>query len=88
MMRRATITLVLALSAVTVSSQTSGPLQQDLKTQLRSRLEAIAGRLDGVLGYVVVDLTSKETVASRLEAQQFPTASTITRSSGSPWSAH
>ena len=76
-MRRAATALLLALTAVTAAAQPGGPLQQELKTQLRSRLEAISGRLDGLLGYIVVDLTAKETVAARLETQPFPTASTI-----------
>lgn len=55
----------------------TGPLQQDLRKQLQMRLNEVAERLDGVLGYVVVDLTSDERVAARLEHQAFPTASTI-----------
>jgi beta-lactamase class A len=54
-----------------------GPLQQDLRKQLQTRLDAVATRLDGVLGYVAIDLTSNEQVAARLERQPFPTASTI-----------
>ena len=76
-MRRAAATLVLFLAAPRRRPSRADPLQQDLRNQLRARLEAIAGKLDGVLGYVVVDLTSKETMATRLETQQFPTASTI-----------
>jgi beta-lactamase class A len=75
MMRAAAVALVLA--ATSISAQPGGPLQQDLESQLRSRLETIAGRLDGVIGYVIVDLTSRETIASRLQSQPFPTASTI-----------
>jgi beta-lactamase class A len=52
-------------------------MQQELRTQMQARLEAIASRLDGVLGFVVVDLTSQQRVAARLETQPFPTASTI-----------
>ncbi len=55
----------------------AGPLQQDLHKQLKVRLDEVVERLDGVLGYVVVDLTSNERVAARLESQPFPTASTI-----------
>ncbi|MGH9173109.1 MAG: serine hydrolase, partial [Vicinamibacterales bacterium] len=55
----------------------TGPLQEDLRKQLQARLVGVAERLDGVLGYVVVDLTSNERVAARLEDQAFPTASTI-----------
>ena len=55
----------------------AGPLQLDLRKRLQMRLDAVAERLDGVLGYVVVDLASNERVAARLEGQAFPTASTI-----------
>jgi beta-lactamase class A len=60
----------------TLAAQT-GPLQHDLQKQLQSRLERATERLDGVLGYVIVDLTSHERIAARLENQAFPTASTI-----------
>ena len=73
MLRGAAAILLLTAS---IAAQ-SGPLQQDLAKQLQSRLDAVATRLDGVLGYVVVDLTSNERVAARLQTQQFPTASTI-----------
>ena len=68
--------LGVAFSVVQVSGQT-GPLQQSLTKQLEARLDAIATRLDGVLGYAVVDLTSKQRVAARLADEPFPTASTI-----------
>ena len=72
----AAFVLGVALSVVQVSGQT-GPLQQSLTKQLEARLDAIATRLDGVLGYAVVDLTSKQRVAARLADEPFPTASTI-----------
>src|SRR5688572_16926687 len=71
---RALVVVVIATASLTAQP---GPLQQDLRKQLEARLEGIAARLDGVLGFVVVDLTSNERVAARLETQQFPTASTI-----------
>ena len=64
------------LSAAQVAGQT-GPLQQSLTKQLEARLDAIAARLDGVLGYVAIDLTAKQRVAARLAEEPFPTASTI-----------
>jgi beta-lactamase class A len=67
---------VLLVATASLAAQ-SGPLQQDLRSQLQARLEGIASRLDGVLGFVVVDLTSQERIAARLQTQQFPTASTI-----------
>ncbi|HUE85465.1 MAG TPA: serine hydrolase [Vicinamibacterales bacterium] len=54
-----------------------GPLQDDLRAQLTARLDAIVRSVDGVVGYVVVDLTSGEQVAARLEREPFPTASAI-----------
>ena len=72
----AAFVLGVALSAAQVAGQT-GPLQQSLTRQLEARLDAIAVRLDGVLGYAVVDLTSKQRVAARLADEPFPTASTI-----------
>lgn len=60
-----------------VAGAQPGALQHDLHRQLQTRLDAIASKLDGVLGYAIVDLTSKDRVASRLETQPFPTASAI-----------
>jgi beta-lactamase class A len=54
-----------------------GPLQKDLREHLLRTLDAIAGKLDGTVGYRIVDVTSGETVASRLDNEPFPTASTI-----------
>jgi beta-lactamase class A len=70
-------TLLIVCLLTPISSLAQGPVQADLRAQLQRQLEAIAGRLDGVLGYVVTDLTSGERVAARLERQGFPTASTI-----------
>jgi beta-lactamase class A len=47
-----------------------------LRPRLEQRLEAIATRLDGELGYCIIDLTSGERLA-RLGTRPFPTASTI-----------
>lgn len=55
----------------------SGPLQGDLAAQLVRTLERLAAGLDGVVGYIVTDLTTKERVAARLEREAFPTASAI-----------
>lgn len=54
-----------------------GPLAVELKAALVARLEGIASGRDGVLGYALVDLTTGELVAARLEREPFPTASTI-----------
>ncbi|MGE0464555.1 MAG: serine hydrolase [Vicinamibacterales bacterium] len=55
----------------------NGPLQADLKAQLVRALEKAASELDGVVGYIVTDLTTNERVAARLEREPFPTASAI-----------
>jgi beta-lactamase class A len=55
----------------------TGPLQADLAKQLARSLDRIAGSLDGVVGYVVTDLTTHERVAAKLEREPFPTASAI-----------
>lgn len=73
----AALLLCLAMIGTRASAQTASPLQQSLTKQLEARLEAVASRLDGVLGYTVVDLTSNERVVSRLADEPFPTASTI-----------
>lgn len=80
---RATLLLALLLTAV-VSAQereqaqaSSTPLAEALAATLNHRLSAVASGLDGVLGYAIIDLTSGETVARRLESEPFPTASTI-----------
>lgn len=54
-----------------------GALQDDMRAQFVARLEAIVRSVDGVVGYAVVDLTSGERIAERLEREPFPTASAI-----------
>lgn len=76
-MRAYAAVMAMALGVAGVAAQTTGPFQQDLAKQLHARLEATAARLDGVLGYALVDLTSRERVAARLPDEPFPTASSI-----------
>jgi beta-lactamase class A len=52
------------------------PPAAELKAKFERRVQEIAARLDGVAGYVFVDLTSGEKIA-HLEHETFPTASTI-----------
>ena len=75
---------VIALFATATGAQTPAPagpkgsaLQTELTAQLARGLERIATSLDGVVGYVVTDLTTNERVAARLEREVFPTASAI-----------
>lgn len=68
----------LALVALTclVAQQTSSTLQRELRHVLDRQLVSIVERLDGVIGYAALDLTSGEELG-RLDRQEFPTASTI-----------
>jgi beta-lactamase class A len=77
----ALVLLMVALSPIDSHAQrpapASGPLQADLAAQLTRQLDRIAPGLDGVVGYVVTDLTTNQMVAARLEREPFPTASAI-----------
>jgi beta-lactamase class A len=59
------------------STAPAGPLQTDLGAQLVRTLDRLGGTLDGVVGYVVTDLTTNERIAAKLEREPFPTASAI-----------
>src|SRR5476649_550353 len=63
----------LVLSSLSVSAQT--PVA-DLKAKFEKRVQEIAARVDGVVGYSIVDLTSGDRIG-RLEHATFPTASAI-----------
>jgi beta-lactamase class A len=72
------LALIAALPAVAgAQSGAVGALQDDLKSVLVRTVDASASRLDGVVGWIVTDLTTKEVVTARNERQPFPTASTI-----------
>jgi beta-lactamase class A len=58
------------------SVHASTPQQRVLRTKLEARLKAIADRVDGVMGYYVIDLTNGERFG-QYEQEIFPTASTI-----------
>jgi beta-lactamase class A len=72
---------VLKLTAIVLGvaslAGAQGALQGDLRGQFTKRLDAIVRSLDGVTGYAIVDLTSGDQVATRLEHEPFPTASAI-----------
>jgi beta-lactamase class A len=63
--------------AAPAAASASGPLQADLKAQVMRTLDQLASATDGVVGYIVTDLTSNERLAARLERDAFPTASAI-----------
>ena len=52
------------------------PTAADLRAQFERRVADIASRVDGVVGYEILDLTSGDRIG-RLETASFPTASTI-----------
>jgi beta-lactamase class A len=71
------VALVLALGFAAVTAQTpTGPTAAELRAKLETRLQEISRRLDGVAGYVILDLTSGDRI-SHLDRDTFPTASTI-----------
>ena len=69
--------LVQAQGTPAARKSPNGPLQADLKAQLVRALDKTASETDGVVGYIVTDLTTDERVAARLEREPFPTASAI-----------
>jgi beta-lactamase class A len=64
-----------ALLAAASSAAAQTPAA-DLKTKFETRVREIASRVDGVVGYAIVDLTNGDRV-SHLEHATFPTASAI-----------
>lgn len=71
------LTAAVACAACVALVNAQGSAQQsELYGKTRDRLAAIAGDLDGVMGYVVIDLESAERF-ERLADKTFPLASTI-----------
>jgi beta-lactamase class A len=71
-----TLAGTLAVPAVARQFTAQDPKVADLQAKLGERLDAVAGALDGVMGFALVDLTSGERF-DRLANETFPTASTI-----------
>jgi len=69
------LVLSFQFSVLSLSAQPTTPAA-DLKGKFEQRVQEISGRVDGVVGYSIVDLTSGERVG-RLESATFPTASAI-----------
>jgi beta-lactamase class A len=65
-----------ALVSVAVAAQSPSPTAAELKAKFDHRLQEIASRVDGVMGYAVLDLTSGDRFG-HLDREVFPTASTI-----------
>src|ERR671926_372066 len=66
---------VVVLAGAGVAAAQSG-VSAELKAKFDRRLQDIASRVDGVVGYSILDLTSGDRFA-HLENETFPTASTI-----------
>lgn len=75
MMRRTCQAIAGVLLAVNLSAQEPAN-RVELREQTRKQLAAIADGLDGVMGYVVVDIASGERF-ERMAGEVFPLASTI-----------
>ena len=65
----------LLLAAASAGAQTP-PLPSALRASFERRVHEIAARVDGVVGYAIVDLTTGERLG-HLEHETFPTASAI-----------
>src|SRR3954462_3438649 len=76
--RRAVAFVVLGSSFVVLSVGSAGAQTPagDLRATFEKRVKEIAARVDGVVGYTIVDLTSGERI-THLEHATFPTASAI-----------
>jgi beta-lactamase class A len=66
------LTVAFAASLTVIAAQPAA----ELKAKFAERVQAIASRVDGVVGYDLLDLTSGEHF-THLEHESFPTASTI-----------
>ena len=70
------LTLLMVAQGFSPALSAQSPTAAELKSKLEKRLQDISGRLDGVAGYVILDLTSGDRI-SHLDRDTFPTASTI-----------
>jgi beta-lactamase class A len=66
---------LLAASSASVGAQTA-PVPSELGAKFEARVQQIAAKVDGVVGYTIVDLTTGERI-SHLGNAVFPTASAI-----------
>jgi beta-lactamase class A len=72
---RAPGVFLLLASAASVAAQTP-PVPSELRARFETRVRDIATRVDGVVGYAILDLTSGDSIG-HLEQATFPTASAI-----------
>jgi beta-lactamase class A len=71
---RAQAAFLLLAGTASAGAQTSPPAE--LRAKFEKRVQEISSRVDGVVGYSIVDLTSGERIA-HLDGATFPTASAI-----------
>jgi len=64
------------LAAATSAGAQTPPLASDLRARFEQRVQTIAARVDGVVGYAILDLTTGDRIG-HLERETFPTASAI-----------
>jgi len=62
-------------AAASAGAQTP-PVPSELRAKFETRVQEISARVDGVVGYAIVDLTTGERIG-HLERETFPTASAI-----------
>jgi beta-lactamase class A len=72
--QRAQVAFLLLAGTASASAQTSPAAE--LRAKFEKRVQEISSRVDGVVGYSIVDLTSGERIG-HLDAATFPTASAI-----------
>lgn len=73
---RLVVIMLAGAGVAVVAQQPSRTLQQELRRALERQAQAVVDGTDGVVGYAALDLTSGDEIG-RLDAQEFPTASTI-----------
>jgi beta-lactamase class A len=73
---RLTVPAAFLWLAATASAAPQTPPAAELRARFEKRVQEISSRVDGVVGYSIVDLTSGERIA-HLERESFPTASAI-----------
>ena len=66
---------LLFAAAASAGAQTP-PVPSELRAKFETRVQEISARVDGVVGYAIVDLTTGERIG-HLERETFPTASAI-----------
>jgi beta-lactamase class A len=73
---RAPAVFLLLAATPSAGAQNAPPVAAELRARFETRVQQIAGGVDGVVGYAILDLTSGETIG-HLARETFPTASAI-----------